>query len=143
METIHNDCAYCAKGDLLNAFAYPEGIELKASYLYVFREQSHPGRVIIASKHHVSEVVDLPASDRKLFFDDVCHAAEALHKAFPDMKKLNYGMYGDTGCHLHMHLVPKYENEFEYGGTFEMNPGKTLLNEDEYREILNKIKNAL
>ena len=54
------------------------------------------------------------------------HAAKAIHAAFhPD--KLNYGAYGDTGCHLHMHLCPKYKDGFEWGGTFEMNPGKTLL----------------
>ena len=143
MENKHPDCAYCAKGELVAKFAYPESIELPASFVYVFKEQSHPGRVIVASKHHVSEVIDLPQADRDAFFHDVEHVAEALHKAFPDMKKLNYGMYGDTGCHLHMHLVPKYEGGYEYGGTFEMNPGKKLLSDAEYAEILAKVKTCL
>ena len=42
------NCAYCAKGDLVNAFGY-EVCELPASVLYVFRDQTHPGRVIVAS----------------------------------------------------------------------------------------------
>ena len=57
--------------------------------------------------------------------------------------KVNYGAYGDTGCHLHMHLVPKYKDEYEWGGVFEMNPGKTLLTDAEYAEMIEKIKAAL
>ena len=58
--------------------------------------------------------------------ENVAHAARALHAAFHP-NKVNYGAYGDTGCHLHMHLVPKYEGGDEWGGTFQMNPDKTYL----------------
>lgn len=69
-------------------------------------------------------------------------AAKAIHEAFhPD--KVNYGAYGDTGCHLHMHLVPKYKDEYEWGGVFEMNPGKTYLTDDEYAKMIEAIKNNL
>lgn len=47
---------------------------------------------------------------------------------------------GDTGCHLHMHLCPKYKDGFEWGGTFEMNPGKTFLTDAEYQEMIDRIK---
>ena len=57
--------------------------------------------------------------------DDVARVARALHAAFHP-KKVNYGAYGDTGRHLHFHLVPKYESGFEYGGVFEMNPKRTF-----------------
>ena len=56
---------------------------------------------------------------------------------------MNYGAYGDTGCHLHMHLVPKYEGGPEWGGVFEMNPGKVLLTDEEYEAIAEKIRQAL
>ena len=69
-------------------------------------------------------------------------AAKAIHKVFrPD--KLNYGAYGDTGCHLHMHLCPKYEGGDEWGGTFTMNPGKVYLSDEEYADMIEKIKAAL
>lgn len=69
-------------------------------------------------------------------------AAEAIHKAFaPD--KLNYGAYGDTGCHLHMHLVPKYRDKDEWGGTFQMNPDKEYLSEDGYEEMIERLKACL
>ena len=35
---------------------------------------------------------------------------------------------------------PKYKDGFEWGGTFEMNPGKTLLTDAEYQEMIDKIK---
>lgn len=57
--------------------------------------------------------------------EDIAKAANAIHKAFhPD--KVNYGSYGDTDCHLHMHLVPKYKDGNEWGGVFQMNPQKTF-----------------
>ncbi len=79
---------------------------------------------------------------RNRFFADVTRAAKAIHKVFhPD--KLNYGAYGDTGCHLHMHLVPKYEDGDEWGGTFQMNPGKVFLTDEEYAQMIHDIREAL
>ena len=83
------NCGYCMRGELLDKF----GIficDLKVSSLILFKEQSHPGRCIVAYKDHVSEIVDISEEERRLFFEDVAHAAKAIHAAFhPD--KLNYG----------------------------------------------------
>lgn len=110
------NCGYCMRGELLDQF----GIyicDLSVSSLILFKEQD-------------------------AFMDDVARAANALHKAFrPD--KVNYGAYGDTGCHLHMHLVPKYKGGDEWGGVFQMNPQKTYLSEEEYEEMIRKIKENL
>ncbi len=135
------NCSYCAEGALLDAFGI-KICDLPASKLYLFKEQSHKGRVIVASKFHVSEMIDLSDADRHAFLDDVCRVAKALHAAFQP-KKVNYGAYGDTGCHLHFHLVPKYEGEFESGGTFEMNPKRKTLAPEEYDALIAAIKAAL
>ena len=135
------NCGYCMGGELLAKFGIPI-CELRVSSLILFKEQSKPGRVIVAYKDHVSELVDISAEERALFFEDVATAANAIHKAFhPD--KVNYGAYGDGGCHLHFHLVPKYKDEYEWGTPFAMNPGKTYLTETEYDEMIAKIKAAL
>ena len=139
--TTDPNCAYCTEGSLLDAFGI-KICDLPASKLYLFKEQSHKGRVIVASKHHVSEMVDLSDEERHAFLDDVCRVARALHAAFKPTK-VNYGAYGDTGCHLHFHLVPKYEGEFEYGGTFEMNPKRVTLGQSEYDALIAAIKAAL
>ena len=136
------NCAYCMrqeKPELLDAF----GVyicDLSVSSLILFEEQSHPGRCIVAYKDHVSELVNLSEAERDAFFADVARAAKAIHAAFhPD--KVNYGAYGDTGCHLHFHLVPKYrEDDFEWGGVFAMNPGRKTLSEAEYAEMIEKLK---
>ena len=135
------NCSYCAEGALLDAFGI-KICDLPASKLYLFKEQSHKGRVIVASKFHVSEMINLSDADRHAFLDDVCRVAKALHVAFQP-KKVNYGAYGDTGCHLHFHLVPKYEGEFEYGGTFEMNPKRKTLAPEEYDALIAAIKAQL
>lgn len=135
------NCGYCMRGELLDKF----GIficELQVSSLILFREQSKPGRCIVAYRDHVSEIVDISRKERELFMEDVARAAQAIHRAFhPD--KLNYGAYGDTGCHLHMHLCPKYRDGDEWGGVFQMNPGKVYLTDAEYEEMIRKIKENL
>lgn len=132
------NCGYCMRGELLDAF----GIficDLQVSSLILFKEQSHKGRCIVAYKDHVSELIDISPEERALFMEDIAKASNAIHKAFGP-KKVNYGAYGDTGCHLHMHLVPKYEDEFEWGDVFAMNPGRTYLTDAEYAAIIDAIK---
>lgn len=132
------NCAYCMRGDLLDKF----GIyvcDLQVSSLILFKEQSKLGRFVVAYKDHVGEIVELSDEDRNAFMADVVKVSRAIHEAFqPD--KVNYGAYGDTGRHLHMHLVPKYKDGDEWGGVFQMNPGKVLLTEEGYAELIAKIK---
>lgn len=116
--------------------------ELPASKVYLFKEQSHKGRVIVAHKKHVGELVELSPEERGAFFEDVARVASAIHAAFHPAK-VNYGAYGDTGRHMHFHLVPKYTDEFEWAGTFAMNPDKVYLTEAEYAEVIAAIKKEL
>ena len=133
-----SNCGYCMRGELLAKF----GIficELDVSTLILFKEQSKPGRCIVAYKDHVSEIVNISDEERNAFFADVNRAAKAIHAAFKP-NKVNYGAYGDTGCHLHFHLVPKYVGGDEWGGVFQMNPDKVYLTDAEYEEMIEKIK---
>ena len=135
-------CGYCAEGEYLAVFGI-KICELDATKLYLFKEQSHRGRVIVASKLHVSEITALSDDERNAFFADVNRVAKALHAVF-NPTKVNYGAYGDTGHHLHFHLVPKYAgDEFEWGGVFAMNPKRKFLTDAEYAELVAAIKAAL
>jgi len=135
-------CGYCAEGRYLDAFGIKIG-ELPASKVYLFREQSHRGRVIVAAKLHVSEITALTDAERNAFFADVNRVAEAVHAIFSPTK-VNYGAYGDTGHHLHFHLVPKYaDDEFEWGGVFAMNPARRMLTDAEYAEIVARYRRTL
>jgi diadenosine tetraphosphate (Ap4A) HIT family hydrolase len=135
------NCGYCMGGEVLAKFGIPI-CKLGVSDLVLFKEQSKRGRCIVAYKEHVGEMVDLSDEERNAYFADVNKAAKAIHKAFnPD--KVNYGAYGDTGSHLHMHIVPKYKDGDEWGGTFQMNPQKAFLTDDEYNEMIELIKSNL
>ena len=143
MEELKKDpnCAYCMQGELVAKFAYPV-CQMDTGFLYVFKEQSKRGRVVLAHNKHVSELIDLTDEERNAFFADVAKVSRAVHAVFhPD--KVNYGAYGDTGCHLHFHIVPKYKGGEEWGGTFEMNSGRTILTDAEYEEMAEAISQAL
>lgn len=135
-------CGYCAEGEYLAAYGIKIA-ELDATKVYLFKEQSHKGRVIVASKLHVSEITALTDGERNAFFADVNKVANAVHKLYKPAK-LNYGAYGDTGHHLHFHLVPKYrEDEFEFGGVFAMNPKRVFLSDGEYAKMVEEIRAEL
>ena len=80
----HTDCSYCMCGTdntLVDAFGIPM-LDLPASKLILFKEQSHKGRVIVASKQHVDDISCMSEEDAAAFMADVRHVAAALHKAF-------------------------------------------------------------
>lgn len=138
---LDQNCAYCMKGDLVAKFGY-FCCEMESSNVYIFKEQSHPGRVIVAHKKHVSEITELTDEERNQFFKDINTVSNAIHKVFnPD--KVNYGAYGDTGHHLHFHLVPKYKDEFEWNGVFLMNPGLKVVSDDECEKIAKQLRAAM
>ena len=135
-------CGYCAEGEYLAVFGI-KICELPASKVYLFKEQSHRGRVIVASKLHVSEITALTDEERNAFFSDVDRVAKAIHRLYKPTK-VNYGAYGDTGHHLHFHLVPKYAgDEFEWGGVFAMNPKRTYLEPADYDRMVAEIRAQL
>ena len=129
------------KNELLDPF----GIficELDASVVVLFKEQSHPGRCIVAFKDHKSELTELTDDERNAFFADVSRVAKAIHAIFHP-NKINYGAFGDSSGHMHFHLVPKYKDQFEWNGVFQMNPEKPFLSDAEYAGIIQKIKAEL
>ena len=131
-------CPYCEQKEYLAKFGYL-AFETSTSLVIVFKDQSHKGRMIVAyKKDHVAEIKDLSVEERNAFMKDVCDVANAIQKAYsPD--RINYGAYGDTLGHLHIHLVPKYKDGFEWNGTFQMNKGN-LVSEDECKKIAQIIK---
>ena len=76
------------------------------------------------------------------FMADVARVTRAMDKAFHP-EKINYGAYSDKLSHLHFHLAPKYVDGPDYGGVFQMNPGKVYLTDAEYQEMIEAIKKNL
>lgn len=139
--TMPQNCLYCQNKAALDALMIKIA-DLEVSTLYLFREQTHPGRCVVAFKDHVGQQFEIPEDEYIRFMLDVRKTAKAIDKAFHPAK-INFGAYSDTLKHAHWHIVPKYEGGPEWGGTFEMNPKKTYLTEEEYASIIEKIKAQL
>lgn len=136
-----NTCFYCEKDQRLDDLMIKIA-ELKVSTLYLFREQTYKGRCIVAYNKHVNELFELEDKELEAFIKDVKQVAAALKKTF-SAQKINYGAYSDKLSHLHFHIVPKYEGGPNWGSTFEMNPGKVLLSDEEYQKIMSAIRKNL
>jgi diadenosine tetraphosphate (Ap4A) HIT family hydrolase len=136
------DCLYCRKDQRL-ADLMIEVAPLRVSTLYLFKEQTHPGRCVVAYHGHVNELFELPDSEVALFMQDVARAARAIKAAF-DPAKINYGAYSDKLPHLHFHLVPKYVDGPAWGTTFAMMPEpKNLLSDADYAATIESLRRRL
>ena len=135
------ECLYCTNNqtqkDLMIQFA-----ELRVSRAFLFKEQTYRGRCLVAYNGHVNDLNELSDEERNAFMANVAQVTRAMQKAF-NPEKINYGAYSDKLSHLHFHLAPKYVDGPDYGGTFQMNPGKVYLSDEEYQEMIAQIKAVL
>ena len=107
---------------------------LSWSEVYLFRDQKHRGRCIVALKEHRDEIWQLSEEQRNGFFAEVSAVAEAVSR-FAQADKINYAIYGDLVSHFHVHVVPKRKDELQWGGPFTDTVEKKLLTEEEYAAI--------
>ena len=135
------DCLYCQNNETLHNLMI-EIKPLKVSRAFLFKEQTYKGRCLVAYNGHINDLNELSDEERNAFMADVANMTRAMQKVF-NPEKINYGAYSDKLSHLHFHLAPKYVNGPDYGGTFAMNSGKVYLSDAEYKEIIDKLKNAL
>lgn len=136
------DCLYCENKEKLDSLMIYIA-DLGVSKLYLFKEQTYYGRCVMAYNKHAVELTELSDEESALFIKDMQRAGKAISKTV-NPAKVNYGMFSDTLPHLHVHIVPKQVGGYSYGGTFDMNvqPPK-YLSDDEYKEIIEKIKSNL
>lgn len=138
---VDPNCPYCQKGDKLDSFAYPV-CQLEGSFLYLFREQSYLGRCLLVLNRHAEEYSQLSEEERSILHRDLYRVTCALEKLFhPD--KINLGVFGDTVRHFHIHIVPKYSGQLDWGGMFQMNPDQKKPSPSELEDTARQIRLAL
>lgn len=135
------ECIYCTKHDVRDSIMIFIA-DLQVSKAFLFREQTYHGRCLVAYNGHVNDLNELTDEERNAFMADVAKVTRAMQKVF-NPEKINYGAYSDKLSHLHFHLAPKYVDGPDYGGIFQMNPGKVFLTDAEYQEMIDKIKAEL
>ena len=134
MKSDPKECLYCQNNETLHNLMI-EIAQLSVSRVFLFKEQTYRGRCLVAYKDHVNDLNELSDEDRNAFMADVTRVTRAMQKAFQP-EKINYGAYSDKLSHLHFHLAPKYVDGPDYGGIFQMNPGKVYLTDAEYQELI-------
>ena len=139
---MQNNCIYCEKGEKLKSLMIYI-CDVDGFPLYLNRNQAHKGRVILACDEHIPTISELSSEKAIAFFGAVHKVCKALTKVFsPD--QINIGMYGDTVTHAHCHIVPKYKDEIDWNGVFQMSPNPPVtLTEEDYAERADAIKKAL
>lgn len=136
-------CFYCDEHNEAREAIMMKVGDMKAGTLYLFKDQSHKGRCVLALQGHKKELYECDDQQRTDFCADLAKASEAIKKLW-GCTKINLGSFGDTNPHLHFHIVPKYENGFEFGGNFLItNPEPLLLQDAEYQEMINALKKEL
>jgi len=70
-------CLYCQRKESQKKLMI-EICDMKASTLFLYKEQSYQGRWVVANKDHVKELFELTETDRNTFMDDVCKVAAAM-----------------------------------------------------------------
>ena len=131
-------CKFCAdtslRPDLIEVCHLPGGA------LYLHRDQTHRGRLLMASCRHVQKVTQLSLQEYRELSDSIYCAAQAVTDLLhPD--KINYLILGDTSTHLHVHIVPKYRNGKDWGKVFLTDePEPLYLSDSEYDKLLTALR---
>ncbi|MCI5663235.1 MAG: HIT family protein [Mediterranea sp.] len=141
MKSNPAECLYCQNNDTLHNLMI-EIAPLAVSRVFLFKEQTYQGRCLVAYNGHVNDLNELDDEQRNAFMADVVRVTRAMQKAF-NPEKINYGAYSDKLSHLHFHLVPKYVDGPDYGGTFQMNPNQVYLDAAGYQKMIETLKRYL
>ena len=123
--------------------------EYKLWTLYLNEYQCYLGRVcLVAHRKDAKDFIEMTEDEREEFFSIAKKVNKVLKKLFePDL--MNYAALGNNFTHLHVHIIPRYENErifngitfkdTRWGSNYAPYDRKFLLTIEE----LSAIKNAL
>lgn len=125
-------CFYCEKDERLLALMTPLA-GMTWSDVYLFNDQKHRGRCIVALREHCDELFQLSDAQRDGFFAEVAAVAEAVCR-YAGADKINYAVYGDNVTHFHVHLVPKIRDGLQWGGPFTDSVPKVTLSPEEFQQ---------
>jgi diadenosine tetraphosphate (Ap4A) HIT family hydrolase len=107
------DCPWCWKIETIDEFGasdviwrFPHSVALLGMWQY------YQGYTVLVSRHHATELNDLPTEERRVYLDEMCLMAQAIQTCYKP-HKLNYELLGNQVPHLHWHLFPRYSDDPE------------------------------
>lgn len=136
------ECMWCEKNEKLYGVV-KEIYELKSGILYIHRDQTHPGRCILALGKHEQKLVNLSKDEYMVLMEDIGRVVHTLTDVFsPD--KVNILILGDKSTHMHIHICPKYKDGPQFGIPFVVDEKEEhRISEEELDERIARIKEGL
>ena len=108
---MKDNCLICKRIADINKNKNPYFIsELSTGYVVLGDYQFQQGYTLFLCKKHAAELHELTPEFKSRFLLEMSKVAEAIYKAF-NPKKLNYELLGNTDCHLHWHIFPRYKSD--------------------------------
>ena len=133
-------CFYCERDANFRSLLFEMG-DLRASKVFLCKDQTLPGRCTIMFEEHYDEIFQIPEDRRNVYMGDVCALAQTLKELF-GADKINYAIYGDEVTHVHFTVCPKYRGKLAWGKPFILFPDedvKVYLTDKEYKERMDLI----
>ncbi len=134
-------CFYCEDGVRRESLMI-EVCKLKHSTVYLNRNQKYRGRCIVKLNRHKTEYFQMDKEERDGYFAELAATAKAVFELYHP-NKINYATFGDLVPHVHVHVVPKYENGPDWGSPFDDSQGKVELEEQEYKQMVDVLKEKI
>lgn len=136
-------CMYCDEQNEVRKNILIKVGDLPYSTLFILKNQNHKGRVVLALKTHREELFQLTDEERQGFFADAARVSQAVKELF-NPNKINYGVFGDGVPHFHMHMVPKYKDELQWGHFFwDKGVEEVYLTDEEYAKMAQDYRDKL
>ncbi|TAL47978.1 HIT family protein [archaeon] len=131
-------CRWC---EIIKNGSDDEIARLKHTVTILNKNQSFKGRVIVMLNRHVENLSELSEPERNGFFSEAVKIANAINTALKPAK-LNYALLGNVIPHLHWHIIPRYEDDGNWGGPPWPHDNEEISN-DETENLVLKIQNGL
>jgi len=127
-----------------------QGFDCPLCGLYLFRDQRFRGYCLLFfDPYHATDLAQLPEREHDAFMLDLKQTGQALQRALhPD--HMNYECLGNSGPHLHWHVIPRYQNDPRWGRPVwegwprnEFNINRVVIGNEEYQDPITSIRTCL
>ncbi len=135
------DCPFCDDIHLKeNEFSFMVA-ETETSYIRLPKNQYWKGWTLVALKRHATELYDLNPEELASFMQDIAMTAKAVKEVFSPVK-INYAIFGNLCPHIHNHILPQQLGNAPHA-PIKMNAKEVFLDNEEYKEIIDKLRRAI
>jgi diadenosine tetraphosphate (Ap4A) HIT family hydrolase len=137
-------CPMCAEGRPEENVVGTRIFAGEVSDAYLRRADIQRGYTIATWRgRHVAEPTELDVEDATAYWLEVLRVARAL-EAYLQPVKMNYNLLGNSGPHLHTHLVPRYADDPRPGWPFPFPEGDVPpIDEGSFRRDVEALRSLL